>query len=174
MLLDDAIKLIYNEYLPEKISNWIDLGCGSGLFTSALANIVSEGSVIYALDKNIGKLTVSPNPNQIEIIPLKGDFEKDALNVTGLDGILMANSLHYIKNKPPFIERISECVLNNGSFLIVEYDTAIANPWVPYPIAYDNLARLFESAGFSSATKLNEIPSVFGKAKIYSSLFRRK
>jgi len=53
-------------------------------------------------------------------------------------------------------------------FLIVEYDTDIANPWVPYPLSFNTIKTLFVTTGFHSINKINEIPSRFNRAKIYS------
>ena len=173
MLLSDAIKLIHDDSLIRKNSIWADLGCGSGLFSYALANIVIEESIIYAIDKSFSKLTDLPNPNQIPVIKVNSDFEKDDLQLKNLNGILMANSLHFVKDKESLLKNISKSLKSDGAFLFVEYDTQIANPWVPFPIQYEILSRLLEKTGFSSGIRLREMSSVFGPTKIYSALFRR-
>ena len=96
------------------------------------------------------------------------DFEKTTLPFENLDGILMANSLHYVKDKIMFIEKLKKNLNKNGCFLIVEYDMERSNYWVPYPISFLSLKKLFNDIGFSSVTKINERPSAFNRANLYS------
>lgn len=174
MDLRDAIALIAHKDItasPESI--WADLGCGSGLFTYALANLLEKGSTIYAWDKGNPHLSALANPHHIDIKPGRLDFLEEEIPVSGLDGILMANSLHYVREKPLFIDKISAHLRENGSFLIVEYETTKANSWVPYPVPFQALKALFHKAGFTSAVKLNERPSLYGSGHMYAALFNR-
>ncbi|HEY9262631.1 class I SAM-dependent methyltransferase [Chitinophaga sp.] len=174
MDIRDAITLIKHvDYTTTPQSIWADLGCGAGLFTYALANLLAPGSTIYAWDKGTTPLSPLPKPHHINIKPRQLDFLKNDLPVSGLDGILMANSLHYVQDKPPFIEKVSTHLQEQGAFLIVEYETTRANPWVPYPIPFHALKTLFHEAGFISAVKLQERPSVYGSAQMYAALFKR-
>ncbi|MGF6847495.1 SAM-dependent methyltransferase [Chitinophaga sp. W3I9] len=174
MDIRDAIALIKH---PPVIAGaqtvWADLGCGSGLFTYALANLLETGSTIYAWDKTFPSLSGQPNPQHVTIQPGQLDFLKDDLPVSGLDGILMANSLHYVSGKPAFIDKVSAHLQGDGVFLIVEYETTKANPWVPYPVPFHALKALFHKAGFRSAVKLNERPSLYGSGHMYAAMFRR-
>lgn len=174
MDIKDAIALIRhtpaNAGVPEV---WADLGCGSGTFTYALAHLLEKGSTIYAWDKERPRLAALPPPRQVHIKPGQLDFLEDDLPVSGLNGILMANSLHYVSRKPAFIDKISRHLQPDGSFLIVEYETSKANPWVPYPLPFQDLKALFREAGFTSAGRLNEKPSLYGSGHMYAALFRR-
>ena len=174
MDIRDAIALIkHADATPTAQSIWADLGCGSGLFTYALANLLAPGSTIYAWDKGNTALSPLPNPHQIQIKPGRLDFLEAELPVSGLDGILMANSLHYVRDKPAFIDKVSAHLQENGIFLMVEYETTRANPWVPYPIPFNALKALFHKAGFISAVKLQERPSLYRSGQMYAALFRR-
>ncbi|PSL44198.1 methyltransferase family protein [Chitinophaga niastensis] len=174
MNLNDAIALIEHSSLTRPQETvWADLGCGSGLFTFALANLLQPGSTIYALDKNNIVLSEQSNPHHITIHQQQTDFEKSEIDFVNLDGVLMANSLHYVANKKQLINKLSSCIKDNGIFLIVEYETTKANPWVPYPIKFDLLRELFQSAGFASVIKLGEKPSVYGAEKMYAALIKR-
>src|SRR5665213_464332 len=99
MTIQEAESLIKtNEIKANKISTWADLGCGSGLFTNALATMLHPHSKIYAIDKNIAGFENLSSSAAININLLKLNFQKDNLPLQNLDGILMANSLHFVKN----------------------------------------------------------------------------
>jgi len=173
MQLKEAKALLQNEYLlsQKNTSVWADLGCGSGLFTNALSHYLKTGSRIYAVDK-INRLNSEGANIGVEVIPLKADFETAVLHLGKLDGVLMANSLHYIKDKPSFLAKCKQD-FSNETFLVIEYDTDIPVPrWVPYPISFSFLTALFQEAGFNKIVKLSERPSSYGRSNMYSALIR--
>jgi len=165
MELQDAIQLIKADYTT---GVWADLGCGSGLFTYALANLLPVGSTIYAIDQEPVRLTSRSNPAQQKIVPLQLDFVREALPVEGLQGILMANSLHYVKDKPALLRRLAKQLAPGGQWVIVEYDTDAANAWVPYPVKRNVLQQLLADEGFPRVTFLGERPSVYRAGRIYA------
>ena len=147
--------------------HWADLGCGSGLFTTALSQLLPQGSTVYGIDTHP---TLHRQDAPTSIIPLMADFIKDPLDLPLLDGILMANSLHYVKDKPALIQKLKLNMHPHSPFLIVEYDTdKPVSTWVPYPISYDALTRLFNG---HKIQKLGERPSVYGRANMYAALVR--
>ena len=78
-----------------------------------------------------------------------------------LDGLLLANSLHYTAHP----ERILEAWLHNlrpgGQMIVVEYDRRAANPWVPYPIPPSRLETVAAKVGLSQPTVTARQPSAF-------------
>ena len=171
MQLDSAVGLIEHELFQSDLANvWADLGCGSGLFTRALARILPDGSVVHALDKNFNPLKQIPDTfDGSKIKKHLSDFTKFDLPLNNLDGILMANSLHFVSNKNRLIDKIKNQLGSHGVFLIVEYERSFPSPWVPYPITYGKAKALFMENDFVSIRKLNELPSQYGGA-IYSML----
>jgi ubiquinone/menaquinone biosynthesis C-methylase UbiE len=173
MTLNDAILLIQNENITDvRKSVWADLGCGSGIFTFALASLLNEESIVYAIDKNISTFKINPSVKKVFVKPIELDFENAVLPFKNIDGMLMANSLHFVKNKKMFLEKIKHYLNKNGRFLIVEYDIEIANRWVPYPISFLLLKEMFNDAGYSLVTKINERPSAFNTGNMYSALIQ--
>jgi ubiquinone/menaquinone biosynthesis C-methylase UbiE len=168
MELSQAIKLIDTGGLLRPDSKWADLGCGSGLFTFALANLLSNPGTIYAIDKSNTRLNILPNPNKIAIIRQNHDFEHDILNLPKLEGILIANSLHFVANKFSLIQELQRFLKPEGFFLIVEYDTNKSNAWVPFPMSFQSLKQSFEPLGFV-ISKINETPSVYHSGNIYAA-----
>jgi ubiquinone/menaquinone biosynthesis C-methylase UbiE len=175
MDLKDAIALLrHNSFHPTGIQAWADLGSGSGLFTSALASQLASGSTIYAVDSNHSALTKIIVDDRIAIHPVQADFTVDRLDFSGLNGLLIANSLHYVNDKPAFILKAGGYIKPGGCFLIVEYDTDKPVPrWVPYPLSFQSLERLFETAGYLSIIKLNERPSLYNRGTLYSAMVTR-
>src|ERR1700730_13739469 len=106
MELEQAIRLIKNPQqgsatilLPENPVKWADLGCGTGLFTRALAELLPPGSTIYAVDERAEALKKIQDSSRQHIIRIKPNFVDDDLSLARLDGLLMANSLHFVKDK---------------------------------------------------------------------------
>ncbi|SKA44049.1 Methyltransferase domain-containing protein [Chitinophaga eiseniae] len=165
MELKEAIQLIKADYTA---GAWADLGCGSGLFTYALANLLPAGSTIYAVDAAPVKLTARPHPAQQKIVPLQLDFVQNTLPVEGLQGILMANSLHYVKDKQALLRQLSSRLAPGAQWIFVEYDTDVANAWVPYPVRRNALQQLLVAEGFSRVTFLGERPSVYRSGRMYA------
>ena len=172
MELSAAIDFIGNDNSSRQPGAvWADLGCGSGLFTFALAHLLASGSTVYGVDKNPVNFGSLLPPEGIRILSIQLDFVADALPMRDLDGILMANSLHYVRDKTALIDKLSAYMKPGGRFLIVEYDTDVPAPqWVPYPVSFQSLKRLFENAVYASVRKLGERPSVFRRAGMYAAL----
>ena len=167
MKLTDAIEMIR----PGIVGNlngqtWADLGCGTGLFTKALATLLGSGNQIYAVDIEDQYIESEGGLATIEFI--KKDFVHDTLPFSFLNGILMANSLHYVKDKHSFINKLKHHMISDARIVIIEYDTTLANTWVPYPSAFDQLAKLFEANGFPKPKKIGERKSIFRADKMYA------
>lgn len=151
---------------------WADLGAGSGLFSRALSALLPDKSIIHAMDKNYEtgqqiKSQKESNP----IVLSKKDFTDPVLDIPWCDGLLMANSLHFVEDKLSFLRRLKKSVLKKGGrIIIVEYDTDNANRWVPWPVSCKNLQRLITSASLGSLQKLAEEKSHYQSGGIYSAL----
>jgi len=163
MQLKEAISLIQTEeFIKDSQSAWADLGCGSGLFTQALAGILRMGSLIYAVDKNISSLKINSITNSVIIHPMESDFVNNILDLKNLDGILMANSLHFVRDKKSFLKK------SNSYFR--EYDTDKPSSWVPYPISFWAIKNLFTELGYTTIKKLHERKSLYYTGNLYSVL----
>ncbi|MGB3076692.1 MAG: methyltransferase domain-containing protein [Chitinophagales bacterium] len=174
MDLHQAISLIDHDALSKKtISAWADLGCGSGLFTNALCGLLGHGCIVYAIDKNLNVLNTITSPTSVQIKKIKADFILDELPVPTLNGILMANSLHYVKDKKALLAKLQQYLKKDAVFLIVEYDTTVSNQWVPFPINFQALGTLFSASGYHAIQKIKEQPSIYNRANIYSAIISR-
>lgn len=175
MRQEDAIQFIrHNDLSKPGPSTWADLGCGSGTFTTALAHYLQPGSLIHAVDKVLPAHLHIPVPAGVEVKLLELDFVKEALPLPQLDGIVMANALHYVKEQSAFIKKIEEYLQPAGKLLIVEYNTDKPVPtWVPYPLSFHSLEKLFRKHGFSHIEMIAQRPSVYGNADLYTAIIHK-
>lgn len=170
MRLRDAIEMLADsdvEALGPTI--WADLGAGDGTFTLALAEVLASGSVIHAMDLDGSALRKIPSAHKgAQITVHRGNFIQQPWPFADLDGILMANSLHYVEDQAPFIRSCESFMKSRPHFLIVEYDTSEATRWVPYPVSQTRLMTLFKRAGYASVRVLRSRPSIYRRASLYS------
>ncbi|MFL5743412.1 MAG: methyltransferase type 11, partial [Niastella sp.] len=138
-----------------------------GLFSEALFTLLPPGSTIHAVD-----LYKQPNlPHYPPIIFHQADFVKDKLPIPPLDGILMANSLHYVKEQVGCIKQLKNYLRNGaGVFILIEYDTDSGNQWVPFPVSFARAQSIFGDAGFSRIEKIGERPSMYRRDSMYAAL----
>jgi SAM-dependent methyltransferase len=154
---------------------WADLGSGAGAFTAALYELVGDGARIFSVDRDGGALDQQRalfqrhHPAaQVEFI--EADFTQP-LELPPLDGVVMANSLHFQRDKRPALRLLREHLKPEGRLVLVEYDADRGNPWVPHPLSYPSWARLAAENGFRDTTLLHRVPSRHLGA-IYSALSR--
>jgi trans-aconitate methyltransferase len=171
MELSEAIELIRFDPGAFHAQTWADLGCGSGLFTKALASLLPKSSLIHAVDSDAKALRQVPEVyGECKIEKLLADFASDKVFFPRIDGYLMANSLHFLPNKKSFLEAKFESLKSGGRFVLVEYDLKTANRWVPYPVTINEAHMLFTTAGFGAFEVLNKRPSVYGDHMMYAAI----
>ena len=173
MELATGIRLINRGVLKtQEPQRWADLGAGNGFFTRALAAIIPKGSSVLAVDKDLPSLSSIPwESKDVELLGHQGDFTSLSWGET-FDGILMANALHYVRTQPDFLRKLKVKLSPQGRLLIVEYERTQANPWVPYPIAFEKLKEGANVAGFSGVEKLEETTSTYDRVMIYSACLK--
>jgi ubiquinone/menaquinone biosynthesis C-methylase UbiE len=173
MNIEQAIRLIDCPGISvTKPSTWADFGAGRGVFTNALASLLAPGSRIIAVDQDSASLRKINPPATVMLERKVDDFTKIDLAQNSLDGLLMANALHYVRDKVSFLKRITSFIIKAGTLIIVEYDMTRSNPWVPYPVSFDELDKIVESSLGITIHKIGEIPSVYNRAMIYGSFAR--
>lgn len=172
----DHIDLLRPANLAQS-GTWADFGAGSGAFTLALREVVGPHAEIYAVDKDKRgfkdlekshreKFTTSQN-----LHPVQGDFT-GLLSLPPLDGIVMANSLHYFKDKEKVLRHVRSFLKMNGALLLVEYNVDSGNMWVPHPLSFETYRTVVTRAGFTEPRLLGTAPSRFLK-EFYSALAYR-
>lgn len=167
-----AVNLIRNGVPPAgDPQTWYDLGAGSGLFTMALASLLPAESKIYAIDTKASSFNGQwRSYQQVNILSQQADFTTLQVAVASADGILMANSLHFVKDKKAFLVSIKKALTPKGRLLLVEYDTLTKSPWVPYPVSFDSLNSLLTGMGMAKAVQIGATASKFQNGGFYSAL----
>jgi ubiquinone/menaquinone biosynthesis C-methylase UbiE len=163
-------------------ASYADLGAGSGAFTLALRELLGLSADIYAVDRDQGRLSELERAHRarfgtsdhLHIIPadFTGELGTSASSVRRLpplEGVLMANSLHYFRDKEKVLRHIGSFLRPGGALLLVEYNVDRGNPWVPHPLSFEAFSELAPRAGFSEPRLLAKHPSRFLR-EFYSAL----
>jgi len=158
---------------PEPGGIWAEFGSGKGAFTLALAELLGPCGEIFSVDKD--KQSLRSQQNLIKdrfpdsnVHYLEADFTKP-LNLPALDGVLMANSLHFVRRKEPVLKLIHKTLKSNGRLILVEYNVDRGNIWVPYPISLQTWIGQAERDGFARTELLATRPSRF-LGEIFSAI----
>jgi ubiquinone/menaquinone biosynthesis C-methylase UbiE len=157
----DALALL-RDAVGHSAGAWADLGCGTGTFTRALADILGSQSRIIAVDQDAGaldELRLWAERHAPGVVAVRADFARPSeileLRDGSLAGLLFANSLHFVRDADAVLASLVRMLrpaargAPGGRVVLVEYDLRDANPWVPYPISRDRLPALAMNAGLS-------------------------
>ncbi|HSP18339.1 MAG TPA: methyltransferase domain-containing protein [Myxococcaceae bacterium] len=133
---------------------WADLGSGDGAFTSALAELVGPSALIFSVDRDRSALARQQKARgqrfaQAPTSVVLGDFT-EALDLPQLDGVVMANSLHFTEDKASVLKFVHSYLKPGGRLIVVEYDVDRGNPWVPFPFSFATWQTLAQKSGFSA------------------------
>jgi ubiquinone/menaquinone biosynthesis C-methylase UbiE len=148
----DYVDLLRPANLPTG-GTWADLGAGSGAFTLALRALVGAQAVIYAVDREGVRLSELERAwrkrfgeaTGLQLLP--ADFT-GPLDLPLLDGVIMANSLHFHTDKERVLRHVGSFLKSGGVLLLVEYNVDSGNFWVPHPLSFETFQALAERAGF--------------------------
>ena len=152
---------------------WLELGAGEGAFTLALADVLGSTARITAVDRDRRALEtmrsrVAARFPAAAVDTVIADFT-GGLPPGPFDGVLAANSLHFVARLDPVLDAIAAALGPGGRFLLVEYDADQGNPWVPHPISFARWRRLAPTRGFGEPRLIHRVPSRFLNA-IYGSV----
>jgi ubiquinone/menaquinone biosynthesis C-methylase UbiE len=154
---------LLREGIDAKGGQWADLGAGEGAFTLALADLLGPGAHITAVDRDAGSMRglaaeMGKRFPASRLDVLVADFTRP-VSLSALDGIVMANSLHFVRDKRPVLARVREMLRPGGSLIVVEYGSDRGNPWVPHPFSYGRWEQMAAGAGFERTRLLGTVPS---------------
>jgi SAM-dependent methyltransferase len=156
--------------------SWADLGSGGGAFTLALADLLGPAGWIVSVDRDANVLRAQARElgsrfPDVAVETRVADFTRP-LGLADLDGIVMANSLHFARDQLAVLRLVRGYLRDGGRLVLVEYDADHGNPWVPHPISWARWQRLAAEAGFRDTRRLASVPSRF-LGSIYSAVSLR-
>jgi ubiquinone/menaquinone biosynthesis C-methylase UbiE len=153
---------------------WADLGAGTGNFTWALRELLGADGVIYAVDRD-GKAIRAQNELLAQagpgaaVIPTQADITRP-LELPLLDGVLIANTLHFIRDQPAALALIAGYVRPGGRVLVVEYDLAEPLRWVPFPVPFAHFQSLAAGAGLRNVARVGRRVSPSSGVAMYAAV----
>lgn len=145
-------------------TRWADLGCGDGVFTYLLYEN-NPRRHIFAVDKDAHALntlqrTFQAIIPQADIHPHQADFGQ-TLDLPPLDGIVMANSLHFVRRKQAVLHRVLSHLKPGGRLVLIEYNASRGNWAVPHPLDAHGFIQLAETVGLHNVAIVSRQPSRF-------------
>ena len=167
----DAIELI-REAVGGRGGVWADFGAGTGTFTKALSAVLGAGSTVFAVDDDaravraLRELSMASSGGA-RVIAVNADFAQPLAfpgvvdGKTQLDGMLLANALHFVRDPERVLSRLGEHLRPGGRAIVVEYDRREASRWVPFPIPASRWPRLAQSAGLAEPSITATRPSSY-------------
>lgn len=170
----DHVRLLQNG-IESSGGTWADLGSGAGAFTLALADLLGANAEIYSIDQDAGALREQEQALRArfpasQVHYRRADFSQ-RLDLPPLDGIVMANSLHFQKHadKDRTLKNVFDYLRPGGRLLLVEYDVDRGNRWVPYPMSFATWEKIAARNGLIGTRLLATVPSHF-LTEIYAAV----
>jgi SAM-dependent methyltransferase len=158
----DHVRLIRGGVKP---GVWAELGSGTGAFTLALADVLGRTGSIVSVDRDGPALrqqaqALAARFPGVAVTQLLRDF-RQPMDLPLLDGLLMANSLHFVEEQRALVSRLVGHLRPGGRFVLVEYDAERGNPWVPRPVSFRAWTALAVEVGLVRVRLLERVPSRF-------------
>ena len=168
----DHVRLLHGG-IPGPGGIWADLGSGTGAFTLALADLLGPRGRIHSVDRDEAALDAQARALHARFPDVLMEYHHQdftqPLALPPLDGVLMANSLHFERDRAAVVAHVRDLLRPGGHLVVVEYNTDQGNSWVPYPLSYATWATLAARSGFTATRRLATVPSRF-LGEIYSAV----
>jgi SAM-dependent methyltransferase len=151
---------------------WAELGAGAGNFTRALRDLIGPQSVIYAVDRDsraVAQLRAAATEPGAAIRPLQGDFTRP-LELPPLDGALLANALHFVRDQSAVLRLVAGYLRPGGKLLLVEYARSFPLPWIPFPIPFERFQALARASGLTAPTLIGTRRSPSSGGAMYAAM----
>jgi ubiquinone/menaquinone biosynthesis C-methylase UbiE len=167
----DHVRLL-QDGVPGPGGVWADFGSGTGAFTLALADLIGPTGCIYSIDidetaLHEQKRAMRARFPRVTVYYIVADFT-GPLALPPLDGAVMANALHFVREKDSVLQHVRGFLRPTGRFILVEYNADRGNVWVPYPLSYATWEKIARRNGFVRTQLLASVPSHFLN-EIYSA-----
>jgi len=140
-------------------SRWVEFGAGYGTYIIALHAFLDNGWVVaLELEQKrvdfLKELVMTQGLSNVFII--RGDFYDSSLQTCSIDGVLLANALHFSSNPQEILAEVCRILRDCGVLIVVEYTTSSPLPWIPYPLPKQKLIQLLNANSFKDIHLLAE------------------
>jgi SAM-dependent methyltransferase len=143
---------------------WVgDVGCGPGVLALPLARAVREG-LVFAADvepRQLDRLSEHLAAQGVEnVVPVLASFEDPHLPPGRLDLVLIADTLHHIRERVPYLQRLKEALRPGGRLAILELKPGPLpiGPPPEHKLAPGELERTLEDAGWTLVERFETHP----------------
>ncbi len=162
--------------IPHSSGTWADFGSGTGAFTLALAECVGPTGKIYSIDQKSNSLkqqeqVMNGRFPQNRVTYITADYTQP-IELPPLDGIVIANALHFQRRKDGIVQRLQSYLRPGGRLILVEYNVDRGNLWVPHPLSFQTWQTVAARNGFAETQLLATRPSRF-LHEIYAAVSRK-
>jgi SAM-dependent methyltransferase len=151
--------------VPRTTKTWVDIGAGEGTFSRALIQLLGRDARVFAVDRDqrsLASLHRWAQREQVNVIPVEADFTHPLELPELVDGMLLANVLHFVRNPDVVLGGLVRLVRPGGRVIIGEYDRRAASRWVPHPIPFSELRDITDATGLTAPTIIATKPSAYG------------
>jgi SAM-dependent methyltransferase len=181
MTSDEAIAFI-RPVVAGRSGDWADLGAGAGTFTAALAAILGAPHTVTAVERDrqalqeLQHLASSLPRTAATVRVIAADLAEptslDAIPPESQAGVLFGNVLHYFADPLPLLRAARTKLKADGAVVVLEYEGARANPWVPHPVSLRRLRELADAAQLGEPDVVSETTSRY-HGTLYCAVLRR-
>jgi SAM-dependent methyltransferase len=161
----EAAEQLLTPAVPAQPGVWADFGAGDGTFTRALAARLGGGARIYAVDRDVRPLArLERELAGVMVVraDLEQPFELPGVAPGTLDGVLVANTLHFMREPAVVLGRLASWLRPQGTAVVIEYDRRSPSRWVPHPVNASALPEVFRSASLTPPSISARTRSRFG------------
>ena len=138
-----------------------DIGCGTGVYTMALAYEVGDMGQVYAVDVHRDALhTLAGTLDKRRIVNVEmvwADIEKGApIDAYSLDAVVLSNILFQLEDIDAAIGHISKLIKPEGQLLVVDWSDSHGGlgPHIDHVIQEGDAERLVQKHGFRLLKRL--------------------
>jgi len=131
---------------------WADFGAGRGAFTTALRALIGDEATLFAVDRDGGAL----RGQAADVRTVMADFVREKIDLPPLDGLLVANALHFVVDQAAAMATLARYLKPGGAFMVVEYDVRVPRGYIPHPLGRGRCVRLMGEAGLRDAVVVGE------------------